>query len=184
MFLSAFPGRDYLKKQCSTGGHACVFYTGQAVFRKKKIRIKLEIDTKPPEGSEYETAYITFPRTVVITAQTLESGFGTKAHALLCREYDKGRDWYDFVWFVGKHVVPNFKLLGNALNQQGAWAGSGVNATPEWFIDRMRIRILELDWDKIKYDVQRFIPLNEQENLSLWDERFFLYQLEVMERYL
>ena len=150
----------------------------------KKIRIKLEIDTKPPEGSEYETAYITFPRTAAITAQTLESGFGTKAHALLCREYDKGRDWYDFVWFVGKQVVPNFKLLGNALNQQGAWAGSGVNVTPEWFIDSMRIRILELDWHKIKHDVQRFIPLNEQENLSLWDERFFLYQLAFMERYL
>jgi len=149
----------------------------------KKIRIKLEIDTNPPEGSEYETAYITFPGTAAITTQRLESGFGLKAHALLCREYDKGRDWYDFIWFVGKQVVPNFKLLGNALNQQGPWSGSVVNITPEWFVDKMRVKILELDWDVVKHDVQRFIPLQEQENLSQWDELFFLYQLEVMNRY-
>lgn len=58
-----------------------------------------------------------------------------------------------------------------------------MNITPEWFVDKMRVKILELDWDVVKHDVQRFIPLHGQENLSQWDERFFLYQLEVMNRY-
>lgn len=51
---------------------------------QKKIRIKLEIDTNPPAGSSFETSHITFPTMAAITAQTLESGFATKSHALLC----------------------------------------------------------------------------------------------------
>jgi four helix bundle protein len=30
--------------------------------------------------------------------------FATKMHALLCRTYTKGRDWYDFLWFVARRV--------------------------------------------------------------------------------
>jgi len=28
--------------------------------------------------------------------------FAGKIHALLCREYLKGRDWYDFVWYTSR----------------------------------------------------------------------------------
>ena len=63
----------------------------------RKLRIKLEIDTNPPAGSVFTTSYITFPVTAPLTTQTLESSFALKLHALLCRSYVKGRDWYDLV---------------------------------------------------------------------------------------
>ncbi len=69
----------------------------------KKVRIRLEIDVNPPRGSSFETSYLSFPTTAPITTQTLSSGFGTKVHALLCRRYVKGRDWYDFLWYVARH---------------------------------------------------------------------------------
>jgi predicted nucleotidyltransferase component of viral defense system len=90
----------------------------------RKIRIKLEIDTNPPAGSAFQTSYITFPGVAAVTTQTLPSGFGTKAHALLCRRYVKGRDWYDFVWYTSRKIKPDLELLQNALFQQGldAWS--------------------------------------------------------------
>ncbi len=153
-------------------------------YRARKIRIKLEIDTNPPAGSRFETRYVTFPQTAAITTQTLESGFGTKAHALLCRPYVKGRDWYDFLWYVSRRVAPNLELLANALRQLGRWAGQSVPVSPRWFVDAMGAVIHGVDWNKARDDVRRFLPLREQESLVLWGAQLFLQQLERLESYL
>ena len=89
----------------------------------KKIRIKLEIDVNPPHGSSFETSYLSFPTTAPITTQTLSSGFGTKAHALLCRRYVKGRDWYAAV-------------LGEG--QLAAWKESLGADTAKWWRGHLR----------------------------------------------
>jgi predicted nucleotidyltransferase component of viral defense system len=146
--------------------------------RSRKVRIKLEVDTNPPAGSKFETHYIAFPVTSAVSTQTLASGFALKSHALLCREYAKGRDWYDFLWYVSRKVVPEFGLLGNALDQQGPWAGQKVCVTADWYLGAMRKRIEELDWAAARADVERFLPAREQEALVLWKPELFLYQLE------
>ena len=46
-----------------------------------------------------------------ITTQSLESGFAMKIGAMLCRTYVKGRDWYDFIWYVNKKIAPDFDVL-------------------------------------------------------------------------
>lgn len=144
----------------------------------RKVKIKLEIDSNPPEGSRVETRYIMFPLTSAITTQTLTSSFGLKSHALLCREYTKGRDWYDFLWYAGKKTIPDLKLLSNALEQQGAWSGKGVRVTPKWYLETMRDRIKEIDWDEAGEDAKRFIPARELDSLSAWDYDLFLQQLD------
>jgi hypothetical protein len=144
----------------------------------KKIRIKIEVDTNPPEGSRFITQYITFPLTAAIITQDLPSAFGTKSHALLCREYTKGRDWYDFVWFISRRVRPRFDLLGNAVSQRGRWAGMGVEVTADWYLDALASRIESIDWAAVKRDVARFIPDREQESLDHWSAGFFRYQLD------
>ena len=55
--------------------------------QKQKIHIKLEIDTNPPAGADFETQFITFPVPTTLTGMTLASSFAGKSHALLCREY-------------------------------------------------------------------------------------------------
>lgn len=141
----------------------------------KKIRIKLEIDTNPPAGTRFETSYITFPSIAPITTQTLESGFANKAHALLCRKYVKGRDWYDYIWYVSRKIQPNFELLQNALFQQGPWSGEAIAVTKEWFIDSIERTIRKIDWNVVRQDVQRFLPKNEQPSIREWSMEFFLY---------
>jgi predicted nucleotidyltransferase component of viral defense system len=150
----------------------------------RKIKIRLEIDTNPPAGSACETKYLIFPVVSAITTQTLECGFATKSHALLCRPYAKGRDWYDFVWYVGRRTRLSYRLLANALRQLGPWAGKPVKVTRQWYLDAMRKRIGQIDWRQARADVARFVPAREQEGLRAWSTAFFSQLLEQLAAYL
>jgi hypothetical protein len=152
--------------------------------KKTKLRIKLEIDTNPPSGSAFETHFLAFPGPAAVTTQDLPSSFGTKAHALLCRGYAKGRDWYDFLWYVDRKISPNFPLLSNALAQVGPWAGRPPRVTPSWFVEHIRERIRDLDWKAVRDDVSRFLPQRDQEGLKVWNAAFFLYHADRMADYL
>jgi len=148
--------------------------------RPRKIRIKLEIDVNPPPGSTFTTSYITFPLTAPLTTQSLESSFALKLHALLCRSYVKGRDWYDFVWYIARGTRPDVDLLSRAVHQQGRWAGQGIAVNGSWVRDRMEAAIRSIDWAAARDDVSRFVPLREQEGLRTWSADFFLYWLARM----
>lgn len=148
--------------------------------RPRKIRIKLEIDVNPRAGSMFTTHYITFPVTAPLTTQSLESGFALKLHALLSRSYVKGRDWYDFVWYVARETKPDLDLLGNALHQQGPWAGQRIAVTTGWLEETLKEVIRRIDWSAARDDVQRFLPLGEQEGLRVWSAEFFGHHLTRM----
>ena len=150
----------------------------------KKIRIRLEIDINPPPGSSFETSYLTFPTTAPLTTQTLSSGFATKTHALLCRRYVKGRDWYDFLWYVARLTVPDLALLGNALMQQGPWQDRHFEVSNEWLLHTLQAKIDSVDWQRAADDVRRFLPLSEQRGLDSWTVDLFLHQVERMAAYL
>ncbi len=151
---------------------------------RKLIKVKLEIDVNPPEGSTVETRYIAFPVTTAITTQSLESGFAMKIGAMLGRTYTKGRDWYDFIWYVQKKITPDLGLLARSVRQQGPWAGQKFEADPGWVEARLRERIVEIDWKTARRDVERFLPLREQETLKLWGRDFFLHHLGLLVSYL
>jgi hypothetical protein len=141
----------------------------------RKIRIKLEIDTNPPAGSSVQTSYITFPGVAAVTTQTLPSGFGAKAHALLCRACVKGRDWYDFVWYASRKIKPDLALLQNALVQQGPWVGQSLDVTPAWFLDELDAAIHRIDWEEARSDVRQFVPTSEQPGIDVWSTEFSVF---------
>jgi len=141
----------------------------------RKIRVKLEIDTNPPAGSSVETAYLMFPRPEPLTVQTLASSFALKLHALLCRTYVKGRDWYDFLWYVARQTHPDLPLLANALEQQGPWSGTSPEVTLHWLTGELERKINTIDWALARSDVQRFLPHGEQDALRNWETPAFLY---------
>lgn len=149
----------------------------------RKIRVKLEIDTNPPAGSSIETAYLMFPRPEPLTIQTLESGFALKLHALLCRHYIKGRDWYDFLWYVARMTCPDINLLSNALFQQGPWAGCSLDITHSWLGIQLVEKIESIDWKLARSDVQRFLPHAEQDALRNWDSPLFKYSVKQLCEY-
>jgi len=149
--------------------------------RIKKVRIKMEVDTNPPSGSQFETKYGDFPYAFGLTVQDLPSLFAGKSHALLCRGYTKGRDWYDFLWYVSKKTEINYDFLSRACEQQGPWAGKTLAVDRPWYLEKMEKKIRSIDWDEAKKDVARFLKDRELQTLDLWNVEFFLDRLKKME---
>ncbi len=146
------------------------FFRGQ---RNHKIKIKLEIDVNPPAESGFNYAYLDFPLDFEVCHQDLSSNFALKIHALLCRPYLKGRDWYDFNWYVKQGVSPNLPHLQAALYQYGAWQGEAIEVDMAWLRTALLKKVSTIDWNEAKTDVTRFLNTAEQESLKLWSERFF-----------
>lgn len=152
--------------------------------RPAAMRIKFELDINPPAGGRSEIKYADFPFPFAVTAQDPPTLFAGKSHALLCREYIKGRDWYDFLWYVSRKVSPNYEFLARACEQQGHWQGKSLTIDKAWFLSQLDKKIRSVDWNQAKNDVGRFLKPREQENLILWNGDFFTDRLEKMRNYL
>ncbi len=144
----------------------------------RKQTIKLEIDVDPPENSDFAYRYLDFPLDFEVCHQDLSSNFSLKIHALLCRPYLKGRDWYDFNWYVKQRVKPNLAHLQSALFQWGPWAGQETNVDLRWLKQKLTDKIGGIDWQDAAMDVERFLRLQEQHSLKLWSVAFFLHKVE------
>jgi hypothetical protein len=151
------------------------FYQGHA---DQKINIKLEIDVKPPAESGYAYTYLDFPTDHEVCHQDLSSNFALKIHALLCRGFLKGRDWYDFNWYVKQGVSPNLPHLKNALVQFGPWKGQvDLVVDMAWLKTTIQEKIDRIDWAEAAADVERFLKPAEVNSLQLWSARFFSAKL-------
>ncbi len=152
--------------------------------KSKTIKVKLEIDINPPMEGNFETKYLDFPFPFAVTMQDLPSLFAGKSHALLCREYTKGRDWYDFVWYVSKRIPVNFKFLTNACRQIGPWKGKNFVVTKEWYLKEFTKKIKSTNWQEARTDVTRFLNVNELKTIMVWSRDFFLDRLQKLKEYL
>jgi len=145
---------------------------------RQKIKIKLEIDIAPPAHSNDAYTYLDFPLDFEVRHQDLSSNFALKIHALLCRGFLKGRDWYDFSWYITNGISPNLRHLEAALKQAGPWADQqDLTVTLTWLESTLTETIKSIDWGAAKQDVTRFLRPAEAQSLTLWNDRFFLSKL-------
>tara|TARA_R110000772_G_scaffold85923_2_gene180273 strand:+ start:1884 stop:2753 length:870 start_codon:yes stop_codon:yes gene_type:complete len=169
--------RQALIKDDSIASQLDLSFTGAG--KPRTVRIKLEIDVNPPAGSGEGTTYLDFPADYEVRHQDLPSNFALKIHALLCRGFLKGRDWYDFSWYVAKGCKPNLPLLRAALVQAGPWANENrITVDMPWLKDALGSTITKIDWKAAAEDVRRFLRQPELKSVDLWSERFFLAKLD------
>jgi predicted nucleotidyltransferase component of viral defense system len=147
----------------------------------RKLRVKLEVVTRPPQGATYAMPVLDYPFPAAVRVFDLPSLFAGKIHALLCRHYLKGRDWYDFIWYTARRTAINSALLSSALDQQGPWAGTRPRADKAWCVAHLSAVIQSLDWGRARADVQRFLNVRELPSLTLWTPEFFLTQCRKLE---
>lgn len=141
-------------------------------------KIKLEIDIDPPGSSGFEYSYLDFPMDCEVCHQDLSSNFSLKIHALLCRQYLKGRDWYDFSWYIKKGTRVNLAHLQAALFQWGPWAQQKIDFNIEWLQNELSRKAVSIDWQGAAADVHRFLKPIEQHSLTLWNKKFFIHKIK------
>ena len=147
---------------------------------QKKLLIKLEIDTNPPQHSRAARKYLDFPIDHAITCQDLPSNFAGKCHALLCRPYEKGRDWFDLLWYLSQRVTVNLAFLESALHQHGPWKGENLKLNVAWLQNALSEKIKQINWDQARQEVQRFLGTAHRTSLDLWEKDFFLEKIKMI----
>lgn len=138
------------------------------------IKIKLEVDVDPPPGFTTEVRYLTRPIPFSILTYAPQDLFAGKMHALLCRPYKvrvKGRDWYDFIWYIAKGWHLNLDHLESRMRQSGHYV-SLEPLTKEVFLGILKTKILGLNLAAAKEDIRRFI--RDFRELDGWSTEFFL----------
>ena len=137
------------------------------------LKIKFEMDTNPPELANYETKYRLLPSPFAVKLYDKPSLFAGKLHALLCRNWKKrvkGRDFYDFLWYVSNDTAVNLPHLQKRMEQTGHW-GVKESLTAAKLKDLLKKRFRSVNFDDAKRDVQAFIANSSK--LNLWSADFF-----------
>lgn len=118
--------------------------------------VKIEVDTNPPAGASLATSLVRRHVTLRLQHHDPASLLAGKLHAILQRNYAKGRDFYDLMWYLSDPdwPEPNLVHLNNALLQTG-WQGALM--TPSNWRENLYVRISALDWKAILNDVEPFL---------------------------
>ena len=146
----------------------------QQVPRNQALKIKLEVDTDPPQGFTTEVRYLLRPVPFAVRTFSLSDLFAGKMHAVLCREWQsrtKGRDWYDLVWFAAYHPELHIAHLEQRMLQTGHWKGPAPLTTGD-LRDLLSKRIEKVDIDQIRREAERFVK--DAAALAIWSKEFFL----------
>lgn len=141
----------------------------------KAIKIKIEVDTQPPLDFVTEQRLLLQPHSFMTRCFALPDLYAGKMHALVYRQWKsriKGRDWYDFEWYVRNGVALDFKHL-----QMRVAEFNGIELTRETFLEALRERLASADIEQVKQDVRPF--LRNTADLEIWSNEYFL-QLATM----
>ena len=137
---------------------------------EKTVKVKIEVDTQPPLKFQTEQKALTLPYTFMVRCFQLSDLFAGKMHALAFRNWKtrvKGRDWYDFEWYVRWRVPLDFEHLQERIRKF-----NGVEMTREDFMAVLKERLSTTNIEDVKRDVRRFM-LNPHE-LDIWSNDYFL----------
>lgn len=145
------------------------------VHTEELLKIKLEVDTDPPSGADCEVKYLLMPIPFHVRVFSPGSLFAGKVHAVLCRGWKnnrvKGRDLYDYVWYLSRKTPLNAGHLKQRMIQTG-------HLSEECTLDKMSVvKLLDekfqaIDFKQAKTDVMPFIKNSTE--LQLWSAEFFM----------
>jgi len=143
------------------------------INKYETIKIKFEVDTNPPLGARYELKYGLLPSPYQVRLYDLPSLFAGKIHACLCRNWKrrvKGRDFYDYVFFLAMGARVNLDNLKARLVQTD-FIKESDDLTVECLRRMLCERFADIDFEQAKDDVFPFVK--DKSKLELWNKDFF-----------
>jgi hypothetical protein len=151
-----------------------LYEMGVAAMPDQNLSIKLEIDTKPPAGGKTKKSIINRHLTFLLHHHDMPSLMAGKVHALLCRPYSKGRDWYDLVWYCSHRppIEPDLQHLQFALDQTQGKGKVQANLWKKLVIDKYKT----LSTAEIISDVEAFLERPEDKELLKLENMIHLFK--------
>lgn len=143
---------------------------------EKSIKIKIEVDTCPPLKFKTEQKLLLLPESFMVRCFTLSNLFAGKMHALVYRSWKnrvKGRDWYDFEWYIRHNTPLDFEHL-----KERALQFNGENITTESFFEKLKERLSTADINQVKADVLPFV--RNPKELDIWSNDYFLQLADML----
>jgi predicted nucleotidyltransferase component of viral defense system len=147
------------------------------------LKIKFEIDTDPPGDFSIQMKNLLRPVPFQVKTMPMSDLFAGKCHACLVRKWKnrvKGRDFYDFLWYLRRKTPLNLQHLEARLIQSGNWR-DGEKLTLEKLKELFRQKFSTLDIEKAKQDVYAFLSERERAGLEVWSSEFFISSLDELE---
>ena len=142
----------------------------------KSIKIKIEVDTQPPLNFRTEQKLLLQPHSFMTRCFTLPDLFAGKMHALVYRGWKnrvKGRDWYDFEWYVRHNVPLDFAHLAERIRQfNNEEIGQAA------FMAQLKDRLASTNINQVKKDVLPFV--RNPKELDIWSNDYFVQLADMM----
>ena len=142
----------------------------------KSIKIKIEVDTQPPLNFMTEQKLLLQPHSFMTRCFTLPDLFAGKMHALVYRGWKnrvKGRDWYDFEWYVRHNVPLDFAHLAERIRQfNNEEIGQAA------FMAQLKDRLASTNINQVKNDVLPFV--RNPKELDIWSNDYFVQLADMM----
>ncbi|WP_296261588.1 nucleotidyl transferase AbiEii/AbiGii toxin family protein [uncultured Phocaeicola sp.] len=142
----------------------------------KSIKIKIEVDTQPPLNFRTEQKLLLQPNSFMTRCFTLPDLFAGKMHALVYRGWKnrvKGRDWYDFEWYVRHNVPLDFAHLAERIRQfNNEEIGQAA------FMAQLKDRLASTNINQVKNDVLPFV--RNPKELDIWSNDYFVQLADMM----
>lgn len=160
----------------NTKEHVLMFFANQpitGIADSELIKIKFEVDINPPKYATFEHKYRLLPAPYEINLYDAPSLFAGKLHAVICRSWKnriKGRDLYDYVFYLARRTPVNLKHLRERLLQSG-YISENEKCTLEEVKRMLKERFDNIDYDQAQSDVEPFI--RDSSSLELWSADFF-----------
>lgn len=160
-----------------TKEHILMFFPNenmQNTTSLKSIKIKFEVDINPPSGAKYDLKYKLLPSPHQVKLYDEASLFAGKIHAILCRNWNyrtKGRDLYDYIFYLSKNISVNLELVKEKLIDSNVLKGNDnfdINILKEMLTTKFN----EINYNDAKEDVIAFIE--DKDSLNLWTKEFFI----------
>ena len=139
----------------------------------KSIKIKFEVDTNPPLGFHTGEKLLLQPFSFYVKCFEAKDLYAGKMHALLYRNWKnrvKGRDWYDFQWYVQNDFALNLNHLSIRAKESNSIEEDFF--TKETFLLAIKEKINVLDIESAKLDIRRF--MKDDRVLDIWSKEYFL----------
>ncbi|SUW96641.1 Nucleotidyl transferase of uncharacterised function (DUF1814) [Campylobacter jejuni subsp. doylei] len=138
----------------------------------RKIKIKLEVDVNPPLKFQTESKTLLLPMTFNVRTMTLPNLYAGKMHALLFRSWKnrvKGRDWFDFEWYVKNNSPLNLEHLCQRMKESGNFKKDIL--TKEEFVKLLYNKIDTLDIQQAINEVKGFVK--DARVFDFWSKDYF-----------